>query len=145
MSYSLELVDGDLVRRGSSFGIVYGIDKLVQDLSAWLTESFGSDIMHPEMGSLLDSWIGTIITAATQADIHTEVLRVLQNYQSVQVRGIKTKPQKYSLSEILYSIDDIKVTTNYDTVSVLISASTPPPDSQVANFIITSSANYKGA
>jgi phage baseplate assembly protein W len=145
MSYSLLLENGDLVMRGTSFGIVYGVDKLTQDLTVWLTESFGSDIMHPEMGSLLDSWIGTIITAATKADIQSEVLRVLHNYQSVQVRGIKTRPQKYSLSEILYNIDDIKVTTDFDAVSVVIAASTPPPDSQVANFIIKSSANYKGA
>jgi hypothetical protein len=97
--------------------------------------------MHPELGSMLDAWIGSIITPATRAEVQTEVLRVLQNYQSVQVRGIRTMPQRYSLSEILYSIDGIKIDINYDTVSVIIAISTPPPESQVANVIITAAAN----
>lgn len=141
MSYSLAIENGDLVQKGDGLGIVFGADKLVQDLTIWLTEKFGSDIMHPEMGSMLDSWIGSVITSSTKADVQSEVLRVLQNYQSVQVRGIKTTPQRYSLSEILYSIDDVKVLIGYDTVSVVISVSTAPPQSQVANIIVTAAAN----
>lgn len=138
MSFSLALKDGDLVKRGASFGIVYGVEKLVQDLNIWLTEGFGGDIMHPELGSTLESYIGTIITPSTKAQIQSEVLRVLQNYQAVQLRGIKTIPQKYSLSEILYSISDIKVTITYDTVSVTISVITAPPQAQMA--IVTATA-----
>jgi phage baseplate assembly protein W len=142
MSYSLALDEnGDLAVRGDTLGVVFGVDKLVQDLTIWLTEGFGGDIMHPELGSMLDAWIGSIITPATRAEVQTEVLRVLQNYQSVQVRGIRTMPQRYSLSEILYSIDGIKIDINYDTVSVIIAISTPPPESQVANVIITAAAN----
>lgn len=137
MSYSLALINGDLVQKGSSMGVVYGVNKLVQDLTLWLTESYGGDIMHPELGSILDSWIGTIISSSTQADVQSEVLRVLQNYQSIQIRGLKNIPQKYSLSEILYSIDDIQVNLNYDTVTVIISVSTAPPQSQVATIIAT--------
>lgn len=141
MSFSLALDNGDLAQRGAHLGIVYGVDKLVQDLTIWLTEAYGSDIMHPELGSLLDSWIGSVITMSTKSEVQSEILRVLQNYQSVQVRGIQTIPQKYSLSEILYSIDDIQISLNFDTVSVIISVSTPPPQSQIANIIITASAN----
>ena len=49
-----------------------------------------------------------------------EVLRVLQNYQAVQHRGLSENPQLYSLSELLYSIDDINVVLSYDTVLVTI-------------------------
>jgi|1048.fasta_scaffold95974_2 phage baseplate assembly protein W len=141
MSFSLAIENGDLAARGDGLGIVFGVDKLVQDLTVWLTEKFGSDIMHPEMGSMLDSWIGSVISSSTKADVQSEVLRVLQNYQNVQVRGIKTTPQRYSLSEILYSIDDIQVLVGYDTVSVVISVSTAPPQSQIANIIVTAAAN----
>ena len=141
MSFSLAIENGDLATRGDGLGIVFGVDKLVQDLTVWLTEKFGSDIMHPEMGSMLDSWIGSVISSSTKADVQSEVLRVLQNYQNGQVRGIKTTPQRYSLSEILYSIDDIQVLVGYDTVSVVISVSTAPPQSQIANIIVTAAAN----
>lgn len=142
MSFSLALSqNGDLVQRGSSLGIVYGIDKLAQDLKLWLTESFGGDMMHPELGSTLESYIGSIITPATKAEIQSEVLRVLQNYQAVQLRGIQIVPQKYSMSEILYSINDVKVVLSYDTVSVTISVSTAPPSVQVATVTATATAS----
>jgi phage baseplate assembly protein W len=132
MSFSLALEDGDLVRKGASFGIVYGVEKLTQDLRLWLTESYGGDMMHPELGSMLDSWIGGIISPSTKSEVQAEVLRVLQNYQAVQLRGIRTVPQKYSMSEILYSVNDVKVVLNYDTVAVTISVSTAPPQTQTA-------------
>lgn len=137
MSFSLALKNGDLVQQGSSFGVVYGVDKLVQDLTLWLTERYGGDIMHPEVGSVLDSWIGTIISSSTKADIHGEVLRVLQNYQHLQMIELKKFPQKFSMSEILYGIDDIQVSADYDTVSVVISVSTAPPESQIATIVAT--------
>jgi phage baseplate assembly protein W len=146
MSYSLLLENGDLAMRGKTLGLVYGMDKLVQDLTIWLTEGFGSDIMHPELGSFLDSWIGQIITESTEAEVRQEILRVLQNYSDNQVRGLKNNPQKYSLSEVLFEIDDIGISFSYDTVSVTISVSTAPPESKVGTFIIKASANYgKGA
>jgi phage baseplate assembly protein W len=141
MSFSLALQDGDLVQRGAAFGIVYGVDKLVQDLNIWLTEGFGGDIMHPELGSILEAYIGTIISPSTRAEIQAEVLRVLQNYQAVQLRGIRTIPQKYSLSEILYSVNDVKVTLTYDTVSVVISVSTAPPQAKTAIVTATATTN----
>jgi phage baseplate assembly protein W len=141
MSFSLALQDGDLVQRGAAFGIVYGVDKLVQDLNIWLTEGFGGDIMHPELGSILEAYIGTIISPSTRAEIQAEVLRVLQNYQAVQLRGIRTIPQKYSLSEILYSVNDVKVTLTYDTVSVVISVSTAPPQAKTATVTATATTN----
>ena len=141
MSFSLALQDGDLVQRGAALGIVYGVDKLVQDLNIWLTEGFGGDIMHPELGSILEAYIGTIISPSTRAEIQAEVLRVLQNYQAVQLRGIRTIPQKYSLSEILYSVNDVKVTLTYDTVSVVISVSTAPPQAKTAIVTATATTN----
>ena len=137
MSFSLAIAGGDLVVQGQSFGIVYGVDKLVQDLNLWLTEGYGGDIMHPELGSVLETWIGGMITAATQANVQAEVLRVLQNYQLVQINGMKNNPSKYSLSEILYSVNDIQVTLTYDEVAVTVSVSTAPPQSQVATIVAT--------
>lgn len=119
-SYSLAVANGDLVQKGSGLSIVHGVEKLKQDLELWMTEQFGIDRFHPTMGSTLQDHIGGVINATTQSEVQSEVLRVLQNYQAVQHRGLQENPQLYSLSELLYSIDDIQVVLSYDTVLVTI-------------------------
>ena len=120
MSYSLALKNGDLVMSGNSLQIVYGVEKLKQDIALWLGERFAIDRFHPTMGSTLQNFIGDIINNSTKSRIESEVLRVLSNYQAVQYRGLKENPQKYSLAEILYSIDAVDVSLSYDTVNVKI-------------------------
>ena len=53
MSYSLAVRNGDLVKRGSNLDVVWGIDKLKQDLQCWVTERFGGDRFH---GGGAESW-----------------------------------------------------------------------------------------
>jgi hypothetical protein len=123
MSYSLSIQNGDLVLLGNSLGIVYGANKLQQDMICWLCESYGIDPMHPTYGSLLEGWIGSIITPSTQNQVQSEVLRVLQNYQNVQFQALQQAPANFSLSEILYAIHAINVSISYDTVTVAITIS----------------------
>lgn len=120
MSFSLGIVDGDLDLRGSSIAIVHGAEKLKQDVSIWLRERYGSDRFHTNYGSVLDSFIGSVISDYTKSEVQSEVLRVLQNYQSVQLRRLKENPQLLSAAEIMASIDSIDVTINYDMVNVVI-------------------------
>ncbi|ACH62136.1 hypothetical protein MYRNA_135 [Mycobacterium phage Myrna] len=118
MSFSLALADGDLVQKGDQLDLVFGVDKLNQDVYLWLMERYGGDRFHVTMGSILQEFIGGIVSGSTRAEVESEVLRVLQNYQAVQLRGIKENPQLYSTSELLVSIDDIQARMNYDTVNV---------------------------
>ena len=120
MSYSLAIADGDLVQQGSHLGLVYGIDKLKQDVNCWLMERYGGDRFHLNMGSILQDFIGGVATEATRAEVHAEVFRVLQNYQSLQLRRFKENPQKLSASELLVSVDDILTAVQYDTVNVAV-------------------------
>jgi phage baseplate assembly protein W len=121
VTYSLAIANGDLVRTGNSMAIVYGSEKLKQDLCLWVTERYGIDRFHPKLGSVLPDFIGSLITDNTRSKIQSEVLRILQNYQSVQLQGLKAAPQRYSYSELLYSIDAINVAISYDTVSATVS------------------------
>lgn len=121
MTYSLAIANGDLVRSGNSLSIVYGTSKLKQDLCLWVTERYGIDRFHPKMGSVLPDYIGSLITDGTRSQIQSEMLRILQNYQSVQLQGLKQAPHRYSYSELLYSIDAINVAISYDTVSATVS------------------------
>ncbi len=120
MSYSLAVSNGDLVRQGNSLAIVYGVNKLKQDLCLWVTERYGIDRFHPTMGSVLPDYIGSLITDNTRVAVQSEVYRILQNYQNIQLQALKSTPQKYSYSELLYSIDAINVAISYDTVAATV-------------------------
>lgn len=120
MTFSLKIVDGDLSQRGSTLEVVFGKDKLTQDLDCWLKERYGGDRFHVNMGSVLQEYIGGIISVNTQREVESEVLRVLQNYQAVQLRGLKQDPTSYSHSELLLSIEDIATTVLYDAIYVSI-------------------------
>jgi hypothetical protein len=104
--------------------VVWGIDKLKQDLQLAVAERFGGDRFHPEMGSILQDYIGTVISPRTEAAIHDEVLRVLDNYQKIQMYGFKRNSRLYSMDELLEEIKDISISMNYDTVAVSVEVRT---------------------
>lgn len=120
MSYSLAIANGDLVQKGSQLGVVFGIDKLKQDIYLWLMERYGGDRFHVNMGSILQEFIGGIATEHTRAEVHAEILRVLQNYQAVQLRKFKQNPELLSASELLVAVDDVITRISYDTVNATI-------------------------
>jgi hypothetical protein len=123
MSFSLQVANGDLVQSGSQMGIVFGIGKLTQDMTLWVAERYGIDRFHPAMGSQLQNYIGGIINFNTQSMVYSEVMRVLDNYQKVQFNAFRQTPTNFSLSELLYTINNINVGITYDTVAVQVSVS----------------------
>lgn len=120
MSFSFKIADGDLVARGNQLSLVFGIDKLKQDIDLWLRERYGGDRFHVTMGSILQDFIGDIVSGDTRARVHAEVLRVLQNYQAIQLRRLHETPQLLSTSELLVSVDDIVTAVSFDAVRVTI-------------------------
>lgn len=120
MSYSLAIANGDLVQKGSSLGLVFGVDKLRQDVRCWLMERYGSDRFHVNMGSILQEFIGNIINDSTRAEVQAEVFRVLQNYQAMQLKRFKESPEQLSSSELLISVDEILTSVSYDSVAVIV-------------------------
>jgi len=121
MSTSFAVVNGDLAVSTGKLQTVSAGDKLSQDLSLWLKEVYQSDRFHPDYGSILDNYIGTVIGSQTQVMIQSEVQRVLANYQALQLQGLNANPAKYQPEELLQSVDSIVVSANYDQVSVKIS------------------------
>lgn len=121
MSFSLQVASGDFVMVGSQLGIVYGVNKLKQDLALWFIERYGIDKSHPTMGSYFEYYIGGMINSTTQSLIYNEAMRILNNYQSVQGQAFAQSPQLFSLSELLYSIQSVNVTLAYDAVTAAVS------------------------
>lgn len=120
MSYSLAIVDGDLAKRGSQMALVFGINKLKQDINCWLLEQYGGDRFHSNMGSVLQEFIGSVVSGSTPVEVEAEILRVLENYQATQVKRFKENPQKFSPSELLVSVDAVTVTVDYSVVRATI-------------------------
>lgn len=118
MSFSLAIVDGDLAQKGSVMDLVFGVEKLNQDIYLHIMERYGTDRFHVNMGSILQDFIGGVIGNTTRSEVQAEVFRVLQNYQALQMRKIKEDPQNVSTSELLVSVDDVRASVSYDTVNV---------------------------
>lgn len=125
MSISLKVVNGDLSITAGKCDLVQGHDKLVQDLSLWLTERYRDDRFHPAYGSILDGYIGGVINPSdTIARIHSETLRVLSNYQQSQMARFREVPNKFQPSELLESVNGVDVSLSYDKVIVLVRITT---------------------
>jgi phage baseplate assembly protein W len=118
MTFSLQIQSGDLVLNGSQMGYVYGANKLLQDLTLWMTERYGCDISHPRYGCYFENYIGGVVNYTTQSMIQSEALRVLNNYQKVQQIGFNNAPTLYSLSELVSAVGNVNVQISYDTVWV---------------------------
>jgi hypothetical protein len=120
VSYSLAIADGDLAKRGSQMALVFGVNKLKQDMNCWLLEQYGGDRFHTNMGSVLREFIGGVVSGSTRAEVEAEIMRVLENYQAMQVRRFKENPQKFSPSELLVSVDSVDVTVDYSVVRATV-------------------------
>lgn len=137
MSFSLAVEDGDLRLNGSTLGRVWGPDKLGQDMSLWLRERYQSDRFHRNYGSILDDFIGGVIESDTRYEVQSEVLRVLRNYQALQYRRIKERPEYISSDEILLEILDVRVSTDYDRVDVRLRVQTGDRRERVLDITTT--------
>lgn len=116
MSQSLKLQNGDLVvTSGRAFQVVKNRDKLVQDLKLWILEQFGTDANTPEYGSMLDSYIGAPMSQGMINQVQAEILRVLQQYQAMQLDNMQNDTIQYQgsttldPSEVIASIDGLTV------------------------------------
>ena len=121
MSYSFMVAEQDIKLKGSHVGLVYGRDKLIQDLTLWLTERYRSDRFHSNYGSILDGFIGEVMDPMTASEVEAEVYRVLQNYQMVQYRRMQDDPTSLSPEEVLVEVEDVNAKVDFDSVVVVIS------------------------
>ena len=125
MSVSLKVANGDLSITAGRFDLVQGMEKLTQDLTLWLTERYRDDRFHMTYGSILDGYIGGVINANdTIVRVQSETLRVLGNYQQIQLARFRESPNKFQPSELLQSVNGVDVSLSYDKVIVLVRITT---------------------
>lgn len=115
---------GDLAVLGRSTQLVSGTQKLIQDLNCWLKESFGVDRFHRAYGSVLRNFVGGVVKQSSAYEIQAEVMRVLKNYQQVQLIRFREKPGLFSREELLERITSVEAAPFYDRVDVRITIQT---------------------
>jgi len=118
------LEDGDLSVRSSRAQLVSGQDKLKQDLDCWLKETYGSDRFHPLYGSVLGQYVGGVINDNTAFFLKSEIIRVLTNFQKLQLRRVQANPASFSSQQLLDEIVSVVTSANYDTINAVISYNT---------------------
>lgn len=137
MSYSLALENGDLHATGSRLDIVQGTAKLAQDVDLWLREDYGINRFHPQYGSILDAFIGGVVSPHTNTEVQSEVLRVLSNYQNIQLSRFQANPEKFSSEELLNDVSNVNTTVAYDKVVVTVNFTTAAGQAQQSTVTVT--------
>jgi len=123
---TLQVQNGDIqLDSGGRLLFRRGSDKLVQDLTLWLKEPYGTSFTAPSYGSTLTSMIGGSMDSGTTALVQSEVSRILNLYQSQQILSLQTAQNlsqlsNWNKSEIIGSINSVSVSQYYTSVIVEI-------------------------
>lgn len=126
---TLLLAQGDLVLGPAGHQTVTGSSKVRQDLALALGEEYGHDRFHREWGSVIQRFIGEPINPALELAIYSEVNRVITAYIQAQRQGLQRdsltgRLSRYSLADVVNSIQDIKVKSFQDTITVTMTLQT---------------------
>lgn len=111
---SWRISNGDLVLGPHGFAEVTGPDRVLQDLRLAVLEPFGSDRFHTKWGSLLQQMIGHPITPMTGQVIQSEMVRLVQNYitiqKDIQATAIKNGNRLlFGTNDLVASIENINI------------------------------------
>lgn len=127
---AFQLIDGDIaLGPGNRATLVYGRDKLLQELKLWLQEPFGVGYTTPNFGSRLSSLIGEDSPDLLASEVEDEIRRVLSNFQAWQIERLhiaklRGETMLFSKREILNSVEDVSVQVVRDKIVVSVRIST---------------------
>ena len=103
--YTIAMNDsGDLDFTNRHGRIITGKDKLVQQLSIWVQETYGVDRFHPTYGCHLQNMIGAPHTDKSLQDVQNELVRVATAYMNYQAVDFDRHPSDYSQDEVIAQV-----------------------------------------
>src|SRR4051812_881906 len=113
MSWSLKITNGDLSIGAGQMETVTRDAKLVQDFRHFLLTRLGSDVAYPWYGSNLDDLVSTTDWRFAEVQIESEVRRIANRYQRLQLERAKADRLRYNKStltvgEILAAVTAVK-------------------------------------
>lgn len=99
--YTISLNDaGDLDFTNRHGKVITGRDKLIQQLTIWISEELHIDRFHYNYGSRLESMIGSPMHQEALDNAVDEVRRVVVAYMSMITPLFEEHPENYSKEEI---------------------------------------------
>ena len=119
---TLALVNGDLAIGTNGGYLTYsGAQRIKQDLTLGLTEEYGTDRFHPTYGSIVQSYLGQVLSAELMQLVRAEVNRVLQNYLIIQQNEVLRDSlvdvaNRYDTSDVVQSVDNVAARAVLDTI-----------------------------
>jgi phage baseplate assembly protein W len=119
---SLALVNGDLAIGTNGAYLLYsGVSRIKQDLTLALTEEYGTDRFHPTYGSIVQSYLGQVLSAELMQLVRAEVNRVLQNYLIIQQNEVLRDSlvdvaNRYDTSDVVQAVDAVQARAVLDTI-----------------------------
>jgi len=116
---TMALVNGDLSLAGDRYAMISGIARVQQHLSLNLREPYGSDRFHERWGSVLNDTVGQVITPEIESSVRSEIIRVINNYISMQQDQLRSRSMKglsavVTAEEIITDITSISVSQEQD-------------------------------
>lgn len=98
-----------------------GVDRIRQDLTLALTEEYGADRFHPTYGSVVQGYLGQVLSPEVLQLVRAEVNRVLQNYLVIQqnevLRDTVIDVQgRFDTSDVVQSVDNVSARAVLDTI-----------------------------
>lgn len=119
---TIALVNGDLAIGTNGAYLLYsGTPRIKQDLTLALTEEYGTDRFHPTYGSIVQSYLGQVLSAELMQLVRAEVNRVLQNYLIIQQNEVLRDTlvdvtNRYDTSDVVQSVDNVAARAVLDTI-----------------------------
>lgn len=119
---TLALVNGDLAIGTNGAYLLYsGVSRIKQDLTLALTEEYGTDRFHPTYGSIVQSYLGQVLSAELMQLVRAEVNRVLQNYLVIQQNEVLRDTvidvaNRFDTSDVVQSVDNVAARAVLDTI-----------------------------
>lgn len=119
---TLALINGDLAIGTNGAYLLYsGVSRIKQDLTLALTEEYGTDRFHPTYGSIVQSYLGQVLSPELMQLVRAEVNRVLQNYLVIQQNEVLRDTvvdvtNRFDTSDVVQSVDNVAARAVLDTI-----------------------------
>lgn len=119
---TLALINGDLAIGTNGAYLLYsGVSRIKQDLTLALTEEYGTDRFHPTYGSIVQSYLGQVLSAELMQLVRAEVNRVLQNYLVIQQNEVLRDTlidvaNRFDTSDVVQAVDNVSARAVLDTI-----------------------------
>jgi phage baseplate assembly protein W len=125
----LGLRNGDLIATRHGHETVTGSERIRLDLTVALGQEFGTDRFHLKFGSYLNRFLGNPVGPELAFAVEAEVVRVVNNYISIQQAAISNdqlygRRSRMSTADVVTAIASVDAQPYLDRIFIRLQLST---------------------